>query len=136
MSGKLISCSLKEQPTCHNILPLQKIPFRCRCCSLHKRQAVQCAEKPFLFPSECTVTTLTNAALHKVQQIWSKPQEQPSLSFTTFSNRIKSSGIGLSQNLPRSFQIPFSYSLILHTSAHYAPTSNFICDANPRGVLL
>lgn len=130
-------CSLKEQLTCHNILPLQKIPFSCRCCSLHKHRAVQRAEKPFQFPPEYAVTTLTNTALHEVQQIWSKLQEQPSLPLTTFSNRIKWSGIGLSQKLTRSFQIPFSYPLILlHTSAHYTPTSNFICDANPHGVLL
>lgn len=144
MPGNLISCSLKEQLTCHNMLPLQKIPLKCQNTtfkrrSLHRHSTMQCAEKPFLLPSEDTVTTLINIALRKVQHIWglisraSTPFPLPHSQM----HRLKSSGIVLSQKLPCSSQIPFSCSLILlHTSTRYTSTSNFICDANPHGVLL
>lgn len=144
MPGKLISCSLKEQLTCHNVLPLQKIPFRCQNTtfkhrSLHRRWTAQCAEKPSLLPPEDVATTWINIALHKVRYIWgliakaSTPSPLPHSQIDV----LKSSGIVLSQKLPHSLQILFSYSLILlHTSTHYTSTPNFICDANPHGVLL
>lgn len=144
MPGKFLSCSLKEQLTCHNMLPLQKIPFRCQNTifkrrSLHRHWTVQSAGKPFLLHSEDTVNTLITIALHKnaVRGLISRASTPSPLPHAQI-DRLKSSGIVLSQKLPRSFfQLPFSCSLILlHTSTHYTSTSNFICDANPHGVLL
>lgn len=60
---------------------------------------MQCAEKPFLLPSEDPVTTLVNIAFHKVQCIWGLISRASSHSlFITFSNKqIKITGTVLSK---------------------------------------
>lgn len=86
---------------------------------------MQRAEKPFLPPSEDTVTTLINIALRKVQYIWglisraSTPSPLPHSQI----DRLKSSGIVLSQELPRSlftlFNLaPHKYTLHFNLKPH------------------